>query len=255
MTLTKNTHLPPGSIPKGARKQHQVSQDPGTGTPSHSTPLNNARSSSESPCLSKPQYSNSARCEVQTSRSDARLPSEVDQPLVAPIFFAPSSTSVKTPKSGGVALATPKSAADALPMDCISTIIQTNKMKSASEPLSGNNFGSQSFKTPPVDLNFQFLSEMSDPRRPTVNESAMEAEILSRKKGSDPGADKIREIIHDYESRMQGKDHRPGENRMAAHGADDDDDDAAQEDRIIGVFYAAGNLGIAFYDEPNVPNG
>ena len=42
---------------------------------------------------------------------------------------------------------------------------------------------------------------------------------------------------------------------MAAHGADDDDDDAAQEDRIIGVFYAAGNLGIAFYDEPNVPNG
>ncbi len=51
---------------------------------------------------------------------------------------------------------------------------------------------------------------------------------------------------------MQNGDPVREARRPSTVGADDDGEETVEEDRILGVFYAGGNLGIAFYDEPNV---
>ncbi len=124
---------------------------------------------------------------------------------------------------------------------------------------------SQAFKTPPTGLitglSFQFLSDMANETCPkTVNGNgggggggALAPAARCSRPVEDP--QQVSALLQDLERRMQSGESAPEPPRRQSAvvgGADDDGEETVEEDRVVCVFYGAGKLGVAYYDEPNV---
>ena len=102
----------------------------------------------------------------------------------------------------------------------------------------------RSFTTPPAGLNFQFISDMAKVQTPMDLDDPSSADHTR--------GEEIRAIINKYEAGIHSDDHSREHHQLPNRGVDDDGEETVEEDRILGLFFASGNLGVAYYDEPNV---
>ena len=242
MSLLQNTHLPPGSIPSGARSKKN-SQTPlnslqNTHLPPGSIPAG-ARRKNQSNVSSTTELRNSPQISSNFIPDSQHTPHHVNAPTVPDATHLLSGQHV-TPtafQTTGVANGVNHSIITPVPYDGTQ---ESNGL--LLPPSARNHIGSQSYKTPPAGLSFQFLSDIANAR----------TDMPMGDSAGQQNTEQVRDLINDFESRMQNGGPVRETRQPSTVGADDDGEETVEEDRILGLFYAAGNLGIAFYDEPNV---
>lgn len=238
MTITKNTHLPPGSIPKGARTQPRTTQSPaGSQQDSQHDSTFIPAISQTSKNSMRSQHTFSDQIVVNDGfQNDSLDRTEVSQSQLVAMY---DNAQYMTPTFKE----TTPSFKETTSIEKSGTRTNTSAYSEQIGDIPDHALNGRSFVTPPGGLSFQFITDLAKQK------SEMEIDDFSR--ANDNRKAQIHAIINDFEAKMENNA-TAREKNISGVGVDDDGEETVQEDRILGLFFAAGNLGVAFYDEPNV---